>query len=316
MTLSLIFIFNFLLSILLLPVIIRVCNQKNIHAKTTSRSSHLKPTPNIGGIVFFLCLTFTISFSRDIWKQEHSHLLIPSLLIILILGLKDDITGTRPFFKLAVQIIACFFIIFKFTFPVIKMPYSNQNLILTYFVFPLFIIFIIILIINSINLIDGINTLAGQLCIFYLIILSVIFYQNNDMLFVSICISLISTILPFIYFNLQNKLFMGDTGSMLLGLILSICILRIATFPHYHIFSNYGIYKKIILLSSLISIPVLDLVRIFFVRILNKRSPFSSDKSHIHHILINMFQTSHFVTSLIITICNGLIFIFSIWALS
>jgi UDP-N-acetylmuramyl pentapeptide phosphotransferase/UDP-N-acetylglucosamine-1-phosphate transferase len=166
------------------------------------------------------------------------------------------------------------------------------------------------LIINALNLIDGIDGLAGVISIVIFSSFGTLFLFLERYFLSSICIVLIGSIIAFLRFNVSNekKIFMGDTGSMLLGFIISILTLRIIALPNERLTElNFPLQNIPFLIFSFISIPILDLLRVFIIRIFAGKSPFEADRNHFHHLIIDLFKWSHFKTSLFIGFINLLI---------
>jgi UDP-N-acetylmuramyl pentapeptide phosphotransferase/UDP-N-acetylglucosamine-1-phosphate transferase len=159
----------------------------------------------------------------------------------------------------------------------------------------LFTIFIIISIINSINFIDGVDGLAITIVLFFLIMFE--FFSSEITPFFNLTVLVVASSLPLLYFNFKknNKVFLGDSGSLLLGGIVSAYVIYILS-QGYIIKPRYDIHKILFVLSILI-LPIVDIVRVFFIRIFNGKSPFEADKNHIHHILLKL-TNSHILTTL------------------
>ena len=165
-------------------------------------------------------------------------------------------------------------------------------------------IFIILAIINAINFIDGIDGLAISITILF--ILSFEFFSNSITQYFNLSQILLSALIPLYLFNFRkkNKVFLGDSGSLLLGGIISIYVLTILT-STYIIRPEFDMHK-IIFVFSVLSYPIIDITRIFFYRLYNQKSPFHPDKNHIHHLINNRFN-NHFKTLLIILISSVII---------
>jgi UDP-N-acetylmuramyl pentapeptide phosphotransferase/UDP-N-acetylglucosamine-1-phosphate transferase len=168
-------------------------------------------------------------------------------------------------------------------------------------------IFLIITVINAYNLIDGIDGLASGIGIVISVIYMVIYYylEINFYFYLSLCVT--SILLAFLRFNLSSskKIFMGDTGSLIIGFIISLFTIKLLTLNNSIIESDYPfiIENLPLLVIVILIIPLFDTARVFAIRILNKRSPFSADRNHMHHILVDL-GLSHVKASLILIIFN------------
>jgi len=160
-----------------------------------------------------------------------------------------------------------------------------------------FTIFIIVAIINAINFIDGIDGLASSVVGIFIILYEYFSANTTDFRILSIVI--LASLVSFLYFNIkkEKKIFLGDSGSLFLGGLVSVYVLNILS-SNYLIKTDYDI-NKVLFVFSILSYPIFDIIRIFFLRLLNGRSPFIADKQHIHHLVYTKFK-SHIKTTLFI----------------
>jgi len=226
-------------------------------------------------------------------------------LLIFFSGLKDDIFIISPYSKIATQIIAAAIIII-FT----NIKFTNLHGFLGYAHIPYYIsfsltMFVFIVVINSVNLIDGINGLAGAIGIVTAGAFGFWFFLVEDYAFAIICAALIGAIIGFLRYNLSNgpyKIFMGDTGSLLIGFVIAILAIR---FNEMNAVIN-GIYKinsAPAVSIGVLMLPLYDTARVMLVRISRRQSPFKADRGHIHHKLIDLGY-SHFRATMILVIAN------------
>ena len=162
-------------------------------------------------------------------------------------------------------------------------------------------IFIIVAIINSINFIDGIDGLASSIILLFIIMFE--FFALSTTPFINLSLILIASIMPMFFFNLKkkNKVFLGDSGSLFLGGIVSTYVIFILS-QQYIIKPEFDLHKVLFVLSILIY-PIIDITRITVKRIAQKKSPFEADKNHLHHILLKSTK-SHLKTSLKIIVIS------------
>ena len=199
-----------------------------------------------------------------------------------------------------------------------ELSITSLNGFLGFYELPLWIsyflgIFIIISIVNAYNLIDGINGSASMVGIMIFSIFSYIFYQTEDYYFVLLSISSIGCLSAFLRYNIskKNSIFMGDTGSLLIGFVIGVCTLRFLNLPIERLsMANINYYNKFVLVFIILYIPFVDTMRVFLIRILKHRSPFFADRNHIHHIMIDYMKLSHIQASLLLALFNLLVFIF------
>ena len=239
--------------------------------------------------------------------------LVIGLLILFYIGIKDDLVGVTPKTKIIGQILA-----FVFVMDSSELSIDTFNGFLGIYDLPLWFsyslgVFIIISIVNAYNLIDGINGSASMVGIMIFSIFSFIFYQTKDYYFVLLSLSVIGCLLAFLRYNISKKMgiFMGDTGSLLIGFIIGVCALRFLNLPLERLqAADIKYYNKFVLIFIILFIPFVDTMRVFLIRVLKHRSPFFADRNHIHHIMIDYMGLSHIQASLLLALFNLLAFVF------
>ncbi|TBN16812.1 undecaprenyl/decaprenyl-phosphate alpha-N-acetylglucosaminyl 1-phosphate transferase [Hyunsoonleella pacifica] len=278
------------------------------------RSSHLKRTPTLGGVAFFYTLIFALFFLRNWADNGEAMFLIPSLTILFIIGLKDDLVVLSPYTKLIAQLISVAFILSNEAFMINSLHGFFGVHEIPSFVSYIIGGFIMVTIINAYNLIDGIDGLAAIVGIVILIIYSTIFYMTKDYFYLLLSLTLNGCLIAFLKYNLssssEEKIFMGDTGSLIVGFIVSILTMKFLALPSNKLEGLPFLIENIPLIAiGILIVPLFDTARVFTIRLANKRSPFSADRNHTHHILIDYFNISHKKASLIIGAFN-LIFVY------
>jgi len=293
------FLSSFLITFFSIPTIIKISKRKNLMDEPGVRSSHLRKIPNLGGIAMF----YSIGICTSIFAYEIFDLykfLFASLIILLYVGIMDDIVVMRAYKKLVAQIVVSAFI-------VIGSDVRIRNLFgifgiyeIHYLVSIIFTIISFIIFINAFNLIDGIDGLAGGYSLICSALFGISYYRLGEYNYPLVILSvvLIGSVLAFLYYNLSNlratKIFMGDTGSMLLGFLLAftcICFIdifidkNIVNVPRYHLESAPVVAVAILIL------PIVDTLNVIIVRLWNKKSPFEADKNHIHHKFLKLDLT-------------------------
>ena len=279
---------SFVVSYLIIPRIISIVRTKNLMDNPNQRSSHKEQTPTMGGVAFFASIVCSLYLlqAHDAYKIGLS--LAVGLLILFYIGVKDDLVGVAPSTKIIGQMLA-----FIFMMDSSELAINSFNGFLGIYELPLWFsyalgAFIIISIVNAFNLIDGINGSASMLGIMIFAAFSFIFYQTKDYYFVLLSLSCIGCLLAFLRYNISNNkskgIFMGDTGSLLIGLIIGVCTLRF------------------------LNLSVDDLLLANLIRILKHRSPFFADRNHIHHIMIDYMKLSHIQASLLLAFFNLIVF--------
>ena len=295
------FLFGYVISVVSIPKIIRISLKKGLMDVPGERSSHINKIPTLGGIALF----FGIVVSTSIFASELGNnyaFFLSAITILFFVGLMDDLLVVAPDKKLYAQIISTTFIIFgsgiminsfNGLFGIFELSYW-LGVIITYIVF--------VLLINAFNLIDGVDGLASGIGITISMAFIFIFYRIFDYSIGILAVSVVSVLLGFVKYNLskKDKIFMGDTGSMVIGFILTFMAIRflyIAGLP------TYNLSTAPVLLFFIFCIPVIDTTNVIFTRLLNKKHPLKPDKNHLHHQLLNL-GFNHIKTSIILITVN------------
>ncbi|MEN8250933.1 MAG: MraY family glycosyltransferase [Bacteroidota bacterium] len=298
-------LFSFLITSVAIPSIVRVSIVKNLMANPNGRTSHFHPTPNLGGVAIFAGVIVSSVVFTGITTAHELKYIIAAMLIIFFVGLKDDMHPMVAYKKFFGQSVAILFILvpgdfhldsLHGLFGVEELSYPI-SLIITYILF--------LALINSFNLIDGIDGLASGVGILTSVFFGIIFLLDNHLAYAVMSFILASSLTAFFYFNVfsrQYKIFLGDTGAMLIGLILAIFAVRFLNFESDALFLSQSQSAPAVLLCVLI-VPIFDTARVFILRILRGRSPFSADRTHIHHRLLDQ-SGSHLKATSIILLVN------------
>ena len=278
--------------------------QNNYIDKVNNRSSHSSIATRTGGVSLFSTL-FLISmyFYLTGYEVYEFSLLIP-LSILMVVGLYDDINGVDFKLKFIFQIIAAKIIIDNGL--IIDNLHGFAGIYeLSRIAAQILTIFIIVAIVNSINFIDGIDGLAISVVVLFIIGFE--FFAISPTSYINLSTILIASLAPLYYFNYRkkNKIFLGDSGSLFLGGIVSVYVIY-ALSNNYIIKSEFDLHK-IVFIFSILLYPIIDITRIFFMRILNGKSPFQPDKKHLHHLLLK--KTKKHSTTTFIIVSSSIFFI-------
>lgn len=301
------FVLCALVTLYLIPKIISVVQYKHLMDKPNERSSHGVATPSLGGIAFFIVLVIALSFNNYYDEFGVSMSILPGLTVLFFLGLKDDLIVLSAKTKLLGQIVACLFILQNSNFEI-----NTLHGFLGIYEIPMWFailmgLFLMLAIINSFNLIDGIDGLAGSIAIIIFIFFAFVFRALDFKFMFLSAICMIGIMIGFLYFNLskRSKIFMGDTGSMQVGFIIAVMTVRLLaakeTTGNQLPFESS--FKPIVLIALLI-VPIYDATRVFIMRIFKGKSPFSANRDHFHHLLIDAFNLSHRKASFLIALFN------------
>ena len=300
---------SFVICFLVIPVIIKYSLEKNLVDIPGRRKIHKKITPSMGGIAIFLGFFIASLIWVDITQWKEIRLILIALFIVFFIGVRDDLVPLRPFMKLLGQVMAGCLLIVLFDLR-LKSFYGllgiyDISLAVSYSI----TIFTIIVVTNSFNLIDGLDGLAGTIASLALIAFGVSFLLAGDIIFGVLSFCMLGAIIAFLLFNWEpSEIFMGDTGALVIGMMLAINAIHFIDVQYNLPATNPFKFKAAISGAvCFILIPLADTLRIFILRLARKQSPFTPDKSHIHHNIIRL-GFSH-ATSTILLAATHLVFI-------
>lgn len=301
-----VFLISLLTSYIIIPKIIALVNYKDLMDNPNNRSSHKAKTPTLGGVSFYVSIVMGLLVLKFVDLSNLSINLVAGLTILFVVGLKDDLMVLSAKSKFLSQILAVTFILIIpefqnisfFGFCNISSFHSWVSIFLGYFIF--------LSIINGYNLIDGIDGLASMVGIVIFSVFSLLFYKTENYFFFLLAIIGVAFLIAFLRFNLSNdkKIFMGDTGSMVVGFLIGVLVLRLFNLDSTK-FSSIGLNPKntLLLATAMLIVPFIDVLRVFIIRLMNKKKPFSPDRNHIHHVLVDL-GWSHIKVSIVISLVN------------
>jgi UDP-GlcNAc:undecaprenyl-phosphate GlcNAc-1-phosphate transferase len=286
----------FFISFYLIPILIELAKSKQLVDVPDARKIHTDPIPRFGGIGIFAGFLFSLLLSASINNSflEFQYL-IAAFLIVFFLGVGDDIMILSPLKKFIGQLAASFILIVKG-----HLLINNLHGFLGIQEIPTFISYIltyftIVVIINAINLIDGVDGLAGSLSLISTLFFGTWFFINGDLSYALIAFTLAGSIIAFLYYNFNPaKIFMGDAGSLMLGLINAILVIRFINAAPTA--ANFAASASPAVGFGLLLIPLMDTLRVFCIRLSQKRSPFFPDRNHIHHLFLDKGFSSRATT--------------------
>lgn len=310
------FLISFLFNFFTMPKLLKICYKKRLYDVPDARKVHNILVPRLGGILFLPSTLIAMSavlmaraalVDNTIELNQWTFIFLTGIFIIYIIGVLDDLIGLGANIKFAVQLVTAL------AFPLSGVYINNLYGLFGIHEIPFYIgyfitVFCTLFIINAMNLIDGIDGLASGIAAIALSGYTILFATNGIEIYPIFCVSVITAILVFMYFNIfgdekkQTKTFMGDTGSLTLGYIISFLAIKYAM-------NNENIlpYRPNALLVSysILLIPVFDVARVILYRLRKHKPLFGADKSHIHHKLLRTGMSQHKV---LITIYSIVLF--------
>lgn len=277
-----------LMTWLMIPVIIKFAHRKGIvDLPGDERKIHQKMIPTLGGVALFAGIV--ISFSAWIGHQPpiYYSYLIAALVIIFIVGLKDDIEDVTPLYKLLAQFVAAGLVVVgagirlhHFDGFLGMNDASELNTII-------FTTIAIVLIINAYNLIDGVDGLAGSVSMVSGIAFGCWFYVNGFFAEAMLAFVTAGALMGFLYHNFHPaKIFMGDTGALMIGFIMAVLAFKMIGLNSGK--GAFPFYRPSGIAFAIMIVPLFDTLRVILVRLLHRQSPFKADNRHIHHRLIKL----------------------------
>jgi UDP-GlcNAc:undecaprenyl-phosphate/decaprenyl-phosphate GlcNAc-1-phosphate transferase len=278
---------SFAVTFLAIPAVINVADLKKLFDMPDARKVHHSPITPLGGIGIFAGFIFGSLLTLHFNQYADLQYFIAACFVIFFLGLKDDILIISPVKKFIGQVLAAFIIIYYGNIQIRSMHgflgiYQLPemfSLLLTYFA--------VIVVINSFNLIDGVDGLAGSLGLLSTTVLGIYFLYVGLSPYAVLAFSMAGSLLAFLIFNFQPaKIFMGDTGSLLIGTVNAILVIKFINVANVSDI-KFPINASPAVGFTILMIPLLDTLRVFGIRILHRRSPFSPDRNHIHHLLLD-----------------------------
>jgi UDP-N-acetylmuramyl pentapeptide phosphotransferase/UDP-N-acetylglucosamine-1-phosphate transferase len=277
----------YIVTFLLMPFIIRVARINKLYDKPDERKTHTNSVSSLGGVGMIAGLSISLLLVSDFRIGDSAfQYYLASFFIIFMLGVIDDLFVLHPLKKLIGQLLVALLVTTKSHLLITNLQglggfyeiSSSASYILTFFT--------ILLIINSFNLIDGVDGLAGSLGLASSFFFGLFFYLTGDMPYAILGFSMAGTLMAFLVFNFPPaRIFMGDSGSMLIGLVNAILVIRLSEEGSFN--TGISVYSSFALGFSILLIPMLDVLRVFIIRLTKGASPFAPDRNHIHHLLLN-----------------------------
>ncbi|MCB0430569.1 MAG: undecaprenyl/decaprenyl-phosphate alpha-N-acetylglucosaminyl 1-phosphate transferase [Flavobacteriales bacterium] len=315
------FVTSFIVVLFATPPLITVAKMKNlVDEPNDERKLHKSRIPTIGGIIIFAAALFAFALwfpagKIDTYKEllestNDLKYIVATIILLFFIGIKDDIIGTAPMKKLIAHIIVGLVLVLMANvrltsmyglFGVYELP-DWASIILSLFTY--------IVIVNAFNLIDGVDGLAAGVGFIVCLSFGIWFFLVGDQVLTALSFSLGGALLGFLIFNFYPaKIFMGDSGSLTIGLIVSILAIKLIEYDTSTLQTSFAMISKPVFVIAVLMYPLFDTLRIFIYRAINGNSPFAADKNHIHHRLIDTGLTQRQTTLLIYIVNVCLIFV-------
>lgn len=278
---------SFIITFLAIPVILQIAEQKKLYDIPDERKVHTRPVASLGGVAIFGGFLLASLLSIQGYANPEFQYFFAAALVIFFLGLKDDLMVLSASKKFVGQVIAASILIhlggirldsmyglFGFN----EVP-EAFGLALSYLT--------IIVVINSFNLIDGIDGLAASLGILTMMVFGTYFFAIDQQAYALLAFSVAGSLVAFMIFNHHPaRIFMGDSGSLMIGLVNSILVIKFINLANSPLVA-IPVQSSVAVGFAILIVPLLDTLRVFSIRIINGRSPFTPDRNHVHHLLLD-----------------------------
>lgn len=289
--------------------VLKIAILKNIVDNPDERKIQRVPVPVLGGAAVFFGMLVAFAVAATIYDVSNMFAMVCVMMIMLYIGTIDDIIDLSPWIRFIIEIIVVLMLIFCDGSSIDNFHgLWGVNALPDIVAIPL-TVFACVGIVNAINLIDGVNGLSSGYCIVTCFIFGISFLLTGDVGRASLAILSIGALIPFIFHNVfgkKSKMFIGDGGTMMMGILMSSFVIN-ALKSHSTIAAavpeNFGMVAFVL---AVLAVPVFDTLRVMTARIVRGGSPFSPDKTHLHHLLLD-YHFSHIGTTAVEILSNMLV---------
>lgn len=277
---------SFVVSFVVMPVVIRTADARRLFDLPGARKVHFVPTPSLGGVGIFIAVCISVLTLVDFLVAPELQYFSAALIIVFFLGLKDDLYLISPLQKFIGQCIAAFILCLTSAYQLHSLHGFLGIQALPEAVSMAFSYMTILVVVNAFNLIDGVDGLAGTLALVSTLFFGVVFAVEGDTAHAVLAFSTAAALLGFLLYNYSPaRIFLGDTGSLLIGLINAVLVVRfINTASQEGTVIDFSAAPAIGF--AVLFVPLADTLRVVLVRIYHGRPPFDPDITHIHHMLL------------------------------
>ncbi len=298
------------------PKVLKIAILKNLVDNPDARKLQRNPVPVMGGIAVFFGIIIGLCSSLTMFNSPNLFMLISAMLIMLYIGTIDDILDLSPAIRFAIEILIIMWLMYVNSSSINNFwGLWGLGTIPDWISWPL-TIFAAVGIINAINLIDGVNGLSSGFCFMASVLFAILFYSTGNTVMSSLSISAAGAIIPFFLHNVfgyKTRMFIGDGGTLVIGTMMSMFVINILSSNSLCTTLALKGFGLVPFTLAVLSIPVFDTLRVMSMRIIRGTSPFHPDKTHLHHIFLEL-GFSHIGTTFSILSMN--LFIVAAWFIS
>lgn len=292
------FISALLISAVLIPCWIRVCHKWHLFETTDDRKKHKVNIPSMGGLPIFAGIFISFMILGD--NTAQFSMMIAAAMILFFTGFFDDLLDLPAMRKLLLQIFAASLVVSQGSTITGLFGLFGIESLPVIFQYPVTVIFIVA-ITNAYNLVDGIDGLAGSLGAMSALIFGALFYDYGRMDFAILSFCTAGALIGFLFYNFHPaRIFMGDTGSLIIGFLLAVQAVNLLSINEFQGSGNVLITPALIV--AVLFVPVYDVLRVSVIRMITGNSPFRPDRNHVHHMIIRQGFGQRVTTILIVAI--------------
>lgn len=310
------FLLSFCATSWIFKKVLKIALMKNIVDNPDARKIQRQPVPVLGGIAVFFGMLISLVVCNAYFNANWILVVMGLMVVVLYIGTLDDILSLSPALRFCLEVLV-----------IVVMITCNDNAINNFhglwgvwwipeWTSLLVTVISCVGIINAINMIDGVNGLCSGYCIVTCCLYAFFFWLSQDFEATAMAIIAIGSLIPFFLHNVfgkASKMFLGDGGSMLMGMTMSVFTVELLTDRNGFYTTNLPELGLVPLSLAILAIPVFDTLRVMIMRILRKKSPFSPDKTHLHHLFFD-FGFSHIGTTGSVILLN--LFVVLAWLIS
>ena len=284
------FVTSFIVVVFSIPSLIKIAELKNLFDDPEEyRKHHKHKTPTMGGIMIYAGTLFSWSLWFPATDVMIYNYIVATSLVLFFVGIKDDIFGTAAIKKLVAHLLVALVLVLMAKVRIVSLHGIFGVNEIPEWASIFLSIFTIIVIVNAFNLIDGVDGLAGGIGFIASAAFGTWFFMAGDIVMASLAIALAGGLLGFLWFNFSPaKIFMGDSGSLVIGLLMAIMAIHLIEFDQAKLFAPLSDISKPVFAIAVLIFPLFDTLRVFIVRASKGTSPFSADRNHIHHRLLDL----------------------------
>lgn len=294
---------SFIITFMAIPSIIKVAELKHLFDEPDERKLHKSKVPTLGGLAIFAGMIFSLTFWATQKEIVELQYIISSIIVLFFIGIKDDLINLVHYKKLAGQLLAAYILVhwggIRITSFFGIFGITDLNPAFAY----AFSMFVMVVITNAMNLVDGIDCLAASIGILATSIFGTWFFLADQPQYVILSASLLGSLAGFLYYNrTPAQIFMGDTGSLIVGIVLSILAIKFIEMNRVLPLDGDNKIRGIpVVTMAILIIPLFDTLRVFVIRMLQGKSPFHPDRNHLHHLLVDIGFSHVKATALLIS---------------